>query len=142
MVPRFADKLALCIGDGADVVFNSCLCAHEFTGRLVAELEMLGLGSCRATGHLTAGHTTMNPNLAESTVALGTRRLVKPGTSMWKPWRLWLREGTNRFKAPWMEQRQIFDALGFHGAGMTTLHDGDPVLPPDWRSPANVKNQW
>ncbi|MCP4640644.1 MAG: hypothetical protein GY851_09435 [bacterium] len=133
MVPDFAASLALCIDDCAHLVFNSCLCAQDFTQALVDELDRVGVSGASAWGHLTAGHTTRNPHAASSTALGGTSRIVAPKTPLWRKWIQWLKVGDNRFRAPFMDTYDIHRALGSKEPG---------PLPMDWREPEEIKNQW
>ena len=129
----FVGALGLCLSPGADIVLYCCLTGRGFAQTLVDKLSESGVDGCRAVAHMTAGHCCWNPYKVACTPTGGARYIIEPKSKYWRKWVKWLREGTNRLKAPWWDQYDIDRALGIpESAG----------LPPDWRTPANVKNQW
>ena len=71
--------------------------------KLARSFDDLGMRVC-VYGHETVGHTTRNPYvrvydaLEGHRVHGGAQWLIAPNSPLWSAWKLWLNEGTNRFR--------------------------------------------
>jgi hypothetical protein len=67
---------------------------NGFADMLRDQLCRAGLRQCRVMGHETVGHTTRNPHVrlfegqGSSVGGQGGEYIVRPGSTLWKPWRL------------------------------------------------------